>query len=684
MKNLLFIFLTFFSSFHLHAENDARFVSQSVPLTFEPGVSYNISVTFKNTGTTTWTSDELYRLGTQSPQDNTIWVNSNRVELPHDVPPGEEVTFNITITAPVETGIYILQWRMVQDAVEWFGQMSDPAYFVATPPLQDSLFVEGNHFSVTNHIVSTSFFCWYGEGDWQVNGPWIPLEGRESWDGSVEFWQRMIKEAMAANIDVFYVELIPKMEESRINFFLALNKLRSQGWNVPKISPFLDTEITYSELGYKANCATQEGKDELIGHYIRFFRQYYAANTDDYADDYIYTQDGRPVLDIWHIQNKILNYYLLTRDDVTNRLQAVFGNEHPIFNNDIVMINNAYSPCFNFCDERIYQFEMQQYKIDKLWNGIKSSLLKPGYWDQNVRYPGYFLPRDAGIHLINAWEQVLDDTSINRVYIESFNEYDEGSGIFAARTDTVFRIPTNVNMDTWSINNDPWEYIKTTALGAAGFNDFDNFDAKIIRDNFPAEMVTGEKDTVKVVVQNNGNFSWTNADSIMFGRIDNETSFGQKRYHINDDEDEIPVYGGIFRGRTKTFTIILDAPETAGVFETHWRMLHNAKGWFGETLSKTIEVKSPSGILNGKTDIEMKVYPNPVINNGNMMIKGKFVKNGKFIIYNLSGKIIFKKVLENAENKVTFNIKNLQIKEGVYFVKYYDGETTGVKKFVVQ
>ena len=148
MKHFVLALLILLSGFRMMAENNARFVAQSVPSTFEPGVSYNISVTFKNTGTTTWQNSNAYRLGTQSPQDNTIWLGTNRVALPYDVAPDEEVTFDITITAPTTEGIYTLQWRMVQDGVEWFGQMSEAAYFVAVSQTSDTLLMEGNHFSV--------------------------------------------------------------------------------------------------------------------------------------------------------------------------------------------------------------------------------------------------------------------------------------------------------------------------------------------------------------------------------------------------------------------------------------------------------------------------------------------------------------------------------------------------------
>jgi thermolysin len=103
---------------------NATFVSQSVPTSMTAGQSYSVSVTMRNSGTKTWTSD-VYRLGSQNPQDNTVW-GFNRVYLPTGttVPPGYDYTFYFTVTAPATTGSYNFQWRMVQEGVGWFGDLT--------------------------------------------------------------------------------------------------------------------------------------------------------------------------------------------------------------------------------------------------------------------------------------------------------------------------------------------------------------------------------------------------------------------------------------------------------------------------------------------------------------------------------------------------------------------------------
>jgi hypothetical protein len=679
--NRLFIKFTIsliFAISNIVAQNNSQFILQTVPSGIEAGQQFDITITFENTGTTTWTDAELYHLGSQNPQDNLNW-GPNRLLLPNDVLPGEQVTLSATLTAPSTVGLYYFQWQMVQDGVEWFGEKTETVNFVVNVELTDSLFSGDEGFSVSSHIVSSSFFTWFTIDDGQQNSPWIPLEGRESWTGGVYFWKEFIKQVMAANIDVLYVELIPYMENQRGNLFMALYLLRSEGWDVPKVCPFLDPEITYSILGYNGNCATEEGKDELIGHYIRFYNQYFSVNTDAYADDFIYTQDGSPVLDIWHIQLHINYYNQLTRDDVTSRLSSAFGSEHPIFNNDIKMINNAYSPAFSFADERIYQFEMQQYKIDKNWNGINSSLLKPGYWDQNVRNPGYLLPRDGGSHYSESWELVNNDPTIDRVYIESFNEYDEGSGIYAARTDTIYKKTdggmNNTGNDVWSSTDNPFEYINTTAAGAAQFNDDPQLDAKILWDNIPVTLAPGETVSANIIVRNEGNEKWNATDNFKLGQ--NETIdtiwFGPGRYLLNDTLDDIPLFGGIFRGRVKIFDMEITAPENPGTYLTHWQMLQEGNVWFGDTLEVEITVGQEASI-NSPENKSFEIYPNPSSN----LIVLTSIQSENIRIYDCNGKIVKNRQCNKNQESIKIDISDLN--KGLYFIK----AGKRVKKFIKQ
>ena len=689
MKNIYLILLVLVISFtKLVGQNNAQFISQTVPATVGLNEVFNVSITFKNTGATTWTTNGLYRMGSEAPRDNGTW-GAGRIELPNDVSPGEEVTFSTSLTAPSSGDGYgtPFQWRMVQDGVEWFGEYSEVlSIFVGTGALDDSLLMPEPSFSILNNIVSTSMFHWYGPTTGQVSGPWIPIEGRENWTGEVPFWKKMIKQSMAANIDVFYILVIPTMEQARVNLFRALNELRREGWDVPKVCPFFDPIITYTILGTNGNASTAVGKDEIVNHYIRFYKQYYSVNFDSYADDYIYTQDDIPVLDTWHVHLNIDNYSLLTRTDVSSRLSAEFGAEHPIFNNGIKMITTAISPTFTFADEKVHQFEVHEYHIEKNKNGIVSAQLKPGYWDQNVRNPGTLLKRDGGSQYTNAWSQL--SASVSRVYIESFNEYDEGSGIYAAKTDVIFRTDLNpTNTDTWSSSNDPYEYIKTTATGAANFNDNAPLDAKIIWHDIPDEMYPGDTYNATIVMRNEGNTQWNNTNDFKFGQQDSDpVFFGLNRYFIDDSQDEIPEYGGIFRGRTITFNLQIVAPEVEGDYTNHYQMIQENIAWFGEVLTKSITVSLDAslGVEDFDSQNQFNLYPNPVKLGDVIQINGDFKKNDRIILLNILGSKIIEQKIQNDKQNISLSLQNGNIIGGIYIIQVISGTNIQTKKLIIQ
>ena len=95
-------------------DNAAYVSSSNVPLTMTQGGQATVTVTMRNTGTTTWTTALGYKLGSQSPADNTTW-GTNRVSLASDTAPGAEAVFTVAITAPSTKGGHVFAWRMVRD-----------------------------------------------------------------------------------------------------------------------------------------------------------------------------------------------------------------------------------------------------------------------------------------------------------------------------------------------------------------------------------------------------------------------------------------------------------------------------------------------------------------------------------------------------------------------------------------
>ena len=104
----------------LAPSNQSEFVSQTVPKTMSAGEAYNVTITMKNIGNTTWDAGTGYKLGSQNPQDNTTWRTSRAV-LTNSVPPGGTAVFTFQVWAPGKAGSYNFQWRMLREGVEWFG-----------------------------------------------------------------------------------------------------------------------------------------------------------------------------------------------------------------------------------------------------------------------------------------------------------------------------------------------------------------------------------------------------------------------------------------------------------------------------------------------------------------------------------------------------------------------------------
>ncbi|UQX87594.1 hypothetical protein M6D93_14970 [Jatrophihabitans telluris] len=109
--------------------DDAR-VQVTVPAAAEsyiPGLTLRAEVSVTNTGSTTWSAAEGYRLGSAGPRDNRAW-GLQRVELDRSVDPGEQYTFSFdaTVPDPLSEEQAGFCWQMVREHVQWFGAVSAP------------------------------------------------------------------------------------------------------------------------------------------------------------------------------------------------------------------------------------------------------------------------------------------------------------------------------------------------------------------------------------------------------------------------------------------------------------------------------------------------------------------------------------------------------------------------------
>jgi hypothetical protein len=116
--------------------NGVSVLSVQVPTRVTVGESFAAVFTLRNTGTRTWApgGPHPHRLGSQNPQDNVIWGQS-RIQLPHPVAPGQQVTIAAELRAPFQIGLHGFQWRMVQEGAEWFGAATPARQVRVTRPI---------------------------------------------------------------------------------------------------------------------------------------------------------------------------------------------------------------------------------------------------------------------------------------------------------------------------------------------------------------------------------------------------------------------------------------------------------------------------------------------------------------------------------------------------------------------
>jgi hypothetical protein len=105
--------------------NGAAFLSQSVPVVVTAGTGFDVEVVFVNVGVNPWSMANKHFLGSENPQDNFTW-STNRLVMEEgvEIPLGQSYAFKGVLIAPEAPGTYDFQWRMLQDAVEWFGELS--------------------------------------------------------------------------------------------------------------------------------------------------------------------------------------------------------------------------------------------------------------------------------------------------------------------------------------------------------------------------------------------------------------------------------------------------------------------------------------------------------------------------------------------------------------------------------
>jgi len=99
----------------LSTNDVAQFVSETYPdwTNIPAGTTFTKAWTFRNAGTTTWTTGYFLKLTTASyPLGQTLNV-PDKISLTKSVKPGETVDISVNLQAPAADGTYSFRWQML-------------------------------------------------------------------------------------------------------------------------------------------------------------------------------------------------------------------------------------------------------------------------------------------------------------------------------------------------------------------------------------------------------------------------------------------------------------------------------------------------------------------------------------------------------------------------------------------
>lgn len=101
--------------------NGAKFVSQTLPREMVKGVQYPVTITMRNTGTTTWSAKDGYALEFLPWRYSTLRAPDRvPLDLSDSIAPGREKKFSFTVEG---SGVrVVVQWRMIQEGKQRFGE----------------------------------------------------------------------------------------------------------------------------------------------------------------------------------------------------------------------------------------------------------------------------------------------------------------------------------------------------------------------------------------------------------------------------------------------------------------------------------------------------------------------------------------------------------------------------------
>jgi len=111
---------------------DAAYGTVNTPTSWAPNQTQTFDVTVSNTGNQVWVAggNNPVHLGVHLANSgggygSNVWYTDQRFTLSADLAPGGQATLHISVTAPNNTGTFVVEYQMVKESQFWFGEFAD-------------------------------------------------------------------------------------------------------------------------------------------------------------------------------------------------------------------------------------------------------------------------------------------------------------------------------------------------------------------------------------------------------------------------------------------------------------------------------------------------------------------------------------------------------------------------------
>lgn len=510
----------------------ATAVSNTLPAAMIPGLKYNVSFTFKNTGTTTW-NPQTVRFAPYSQAQIDSWGDYS-VPLSGTVRPGESTVFNTTLTAPANEGSVLFSAVLSESTRTTFGSAGKYITVARIPPT----------VTMTAPVTGTVVDVKTGTKA-QVRVQGSAVADAHATLSTLEVLNGTTVIATVSSNTIDQVVELPLGTHS-------LSLRATDNWKKTAVTPAATFTVKSNDAAY----VTQS-----VPAIMQAGKPYTATVT-------MRNSGNKP----WTVAAK---YALGSQNPMDNTLWGI-GRVSPATS---VVVNGQITfsvPVTAPAKPGTYNFQWRMVQDGEEWFGASTpnvevvvkpalptvpALTTPTATDKIVAVAGKAAVRlqgtaTAGQYAAISKLEVLDGTAVIATV--------DGGTI-----DTVVQLVAGAHTLRMRATDNFAQVVTATATTAVTVQ---TNASQIVSSTVPATMVHGEKYPVTVVMRNAGTTTWSAADGYALGPVPEGTTWAVNR---------VPVTGSIAPNANATFSFEVTAPRDVGTYPFQWQVLQEGKESFG-------------------------------------------------------------------------------------------------------